>query len=306
MSGLIDVHILDFQSNPKWLEQAVKSLKHPEINVHVISGDFDFSIGKARAHGFRQGDAPYVSFLDNDDFLPNDNRFIDLCLEILEKDLTISQTYTDYFEVDARTEKILGRTNKPAWNPVDSLANPFTILHWHTLRRSAVMPHLALMAEFPTYEEFVICSLACDCGPAKKVDVVGHYKRTGGVSMRLASQELLRKAVKLVTPSVMKHARKIPDWDDVTLSLAPRSTLSAPRPCGCASPCRSPGNKPAPPAISGSPPAGRLRLGDRLEAALKTAGIRGAVKAIERLTGLDCGCARRTAALNRWLESRRD
>lgn len=44
----------------------------------------------------------------------------------------------------------------------------------------------------------------------------------------------------------------------------------------------------------------KLRLGDRLESALKLTGIHQAVKEIERRTGWDCGCSRRTAALNRW------
>lgn len=46
---------------------------------------------------------------------------------------------------------------------------------------------------------------------------------------------------------------------------------------------------------------GRLLLGDRIEAALKAVGVHQAVKAIERRTGWNCGCARRKAALNRLL-----
>jgi len=41
-----------------------------------------------------------------------------------------------------------------------------------------------------------------------------------------------------------------------------------------------------------------LRLGDAAEAALKTTGIHQTVKAVERLTGKDCGCAQRKARLN--------
>lgn len=46
---------------------------------------------------------------------------------------------------------------------------------------------------------------------------------------------------------------------------------------------------------------GRLLLGDRIEAALKAVGVHQAVKAIERRTGWNCGCARRKATLNRLL-----
>lgn len=41
-------------------------------------------------------------------------------------------------------------------------------------------------------------------------------------------------------------------------------------------------------------------LGDRVERVLQAVGVQQAVQAVERLTGWDCGCARRKAALNRW------
>ena len=47
--------------------------------------------------------------------------------------------------------------------------------------------------------------------------------------------------------------------------------------------------------------ADRLRLGDRIEVGLKRIGVHQAMKAIERRTGWDCGCARRKAILNRIL-----
>lgn len=47
--------------------------------------------------------------------------------------------------------------------------------------------------------------------------------------------------------------------------------------------------------------ADRLRLGDRIEVGLKRIGVHQAMKAIERRTGWNCGCARRKAALNRLL-----
>lgn len=51
---------------------------------------------------------------------------------------------------------------------------------------------------------------------------------------------------------------------------------------------------------------GRTRLlGDRIDAALQATGIKAVVRAAERRTGLDCGCARRTAALNAWDARRR-
>jgi len=51
--------------------------------------------------------------------------------------------------------------------------------------------------------------------------------------------------------------------------------------------------------------AGRKLRGDRIHAALQASGGPRAARQIERLTGWDCGCARRTAALNRWDAGRR-
>jgi hypothetical protein len=39
-------------------------------------------------------------------------------------------------------------------------------------------------------------------------------------------------------------------------------------------------------------------IGNYLESLLKTTGIHQTVKAVERLTGKDCGCAKRKARLN--------
>ena len=41
-------------------------------------------------------------------------------------------------------------------------------------------------------------------------------------------------------------------------------------------------------------------LGDRIDAALQATGIKPLVQTLAHRLGVDCGCARRTAALNRW------
>ena len=45
-------------------------------------------------------------------------------------------------------------------------------------------------------------------------------------------------------------------------------------------------------------------LGDRINDALQHTPIPRIVQALERATGWNCGCARRTAALNRWHAAR--
>ena len=51
--------------------------------------------------------------------------------------------------------------------------------------------------------------------------------------------------------------------------------------------------------------AGRKLLGDRIEAVLKATGIQKTARALSALAGRDCGCKRRTAAINRWDAARR-
>ncbi len=45
---------------------------------------------------------------------------------------------------------------------------------------------------------------------------------------------------------------------------------------------------------------GRKLLGDRVAVLTEKTGIAKVVRAVERATGWRCGCAGRTAALNRW------
>lgn len=56
---------------------------------------------------------------------------------------------------------------------------------------------------------------------------------------------------------------------------------------------------------AGAKTAGRKLLGDRIAAVLDALGARPVTTAIERMTGKPCGCAERTAALNRWDAARR-
>lgn len=50
---------------------------------------------------------------------------------------------------------------------------------------------------------------------------------------------------------------------------------------------------------------GRKLLGDRIAALAEKTGVAKAVSAVEKVTGWDCGCAQRRAALNRWDGRRR-
>lgn len=74
---MLDVHVLLFKSNPSWLDQCVTSISQAvsrapfEVTVHFIEGVIGH-IGVGRKDGFSRGNHPYVSFVDDDDWLERD------------------------------------------------------------------------------------------------------------------------------------------------------------------------------------------------------------------------------------------
>lgn len=70
---MLDIHILNYKPNPIFwaqciasVETAINNADYP-INLHVTKGYPDF--GKARAEGFSSGGYPYVTYVDNDDYV---------------------------------------------------------------------------------------------------------------------------------------------------------------------------------------------------------------------------------------------
>ena len=72
---MIDLHILISRDTPeRWvdhaLDMAMRAVTRAPVPVtlHVIDGE-PGHIGRARARGYAQGSAPYVTFVDDDDWL---------------------------------------------------------------------------------------------------------------------------------------------------------------------------------------------------------------------------------------------
>lgn len=70
---MLDVHILNFNPDPKHWEQCINSVNiaiqntsYP-IKLHITNGNPNF--GEARAEGYSLGTYPYVTFVDNDDYV---------------------------------------------------------------------------------------------------------------------------------------------------------------------------------------------------------------------------------------------
>jgi hypothetical protein len=86
----IDVHILHLpDSRRDWLANAIGSLTGERVNLYVVPGHRG-DIGAGRRDGFAQGTAPYVSFVDADDWIVP--RIFDEIIPLLKPDTII---YTD-------------------------------------------------------------------------------------------------------------------------------------------------------------------------------------------------------------------
>lgn len=71
----LDVHMAISSHTPRhWVNFAVRSVRRAAMQapfpvwLHLVKG-VDGHIGQARAHGFAQGRAPYVTFVDDDDYV---------------------------------------------------------------------------------------------------------------------------------------------------------------------------------------------------------------------------------------------
>lgn len=75
---MLDVHVLVMATTPKsWVDQCISSVMHESlqapfpVEVHIMDG-IPGHIGEARNKGYAMGSHPYVSYVDDDDYiLPN-------------------------------------------------------------------------------------------------------------------------------------------------------------------------------------------------------------------------------------------
>lgn len=65
----LDVYVLVYSgTRADWLEQCLASIRHQPCNLHVVQG-VEGDIPAGRAIGFGTGTAPYVTYVDCDDWL---------------------------------------------------------------------------------------------------------------------------------------------------------------------------------------------------------------------------------------------
>lgn len=202
----LDIHVLHFKEPESDLQRCLDSVDGIDgVNVTVVRGGFIGHIGAARRFAFGLGTSKYASFIDPDDWV-SDPAHVVACIDEMESDDSLAGVYTDYTAVDKSGRRVF-TTSKPDWTPAQMLINPFEVLHLKLYRRAAIQKHLDKLLQCPTYEEIAINNLACEYGTWQKIHVNGYCKRDGGQSMRLASDDLLRKVVKMSAHHVMKWNR---------------------------------------------------------------------------------------------------
>lgn len=207
----VDLHILSYSAPADWLSQCVLSVDSEPCTVLVHSGDFDNHIGAARAHAFTFGNAPYVSWADDDDWV--EPGAMAQCIEYLDTHPDCVGVYTDYYVVDEAGELIEERIKRP-WNPLRQLCNLTEVLHLHIMRREPVMRYLDELKRWPTYEEYVLLGLLAGHGRWHHLSIMGYAKRKrprSVSSMRLATSELWKGAVQRVTPVLMEAKKTYGD-----------------------------------------------------------------------------------------------
>ena len=189
----VDVHILAYSGRMAWLRQAIDSLMPQPCNIHVVFGGFEDSIGAARAWAFRLGSAPFVSFIDDDDrTLPGT---LDACLDSLRSHPAVCGVYTDRYHEHAQGH--WSEERLAPYHPRALYKNLSEITHFKLMRRALVEQHLEELAEWPTWEEFVLCALLAQHGPWEHLPIFGAVKRARSAhqsSQRLSSPALISRA----------------------------------------------------------------------------------------------------------------
>lgn len=201
-SGRVDVHVLSYLGHREWLEQCLGSLAEEPCTVHLVAGGFPGSIGAARAFAFGLGASDLVSFVDDDDFV--EPGAMQACIDYLDGHPDCVGVYTDVEHLHPAGRR--DRERKGPWCPLRQLTYCPEITHLKVMRRSAVMACLSELALWPTYEEYVLCGLLAGYGRWAHVPIIGAVKRckpAASSSMRLASNDLWRRAVARVTSTLI-------------------------------------------------------------------------------------------------------
>lgn len=178
----IDVHMLrSADENITWYNQCMNSLDGQPINIHHVNG-VDGDMRRARYNGFMTGSAPYISFVDVDDYVMPE--VYDRCLTVMQQNPHIGGVYTlsNHIKVasDGREfNKGLLHPYKP-WS-IDSCLHNITEIHQVVvMRRDLVIPlYDAIYDSIPqmVYSELYLYWALARIAPWMAIDFIGYNWR---------------------------------------------------------------------------------------------------------------------------------
>jgi hypothetical protein len=190
----VDLYVLKWNSNdrPEWLKQCLDSLAGEPVNLGVFDGALE--IGKARAAAIREGAAPYVSFVDDDDWV--EPGAIQKCVGFLEYNKSFVGTYTD-LNYRKMNGDLIRSSTKGIWCPRKQMMDMGggSVGHLSVFRRDAVTSFLPGLEKIGRIEDLWLYAMLAKKGPWKKLDIVGYNKRVGYESASRNVPGSIRKTV---------------------------------------------------------------------------------------------------------------
>ncbi len=203
---MIDLHIIHYADtrNDPWLA-CLASAKAAEamglVTLHLMESTGENS-GADRAAAYRTGNNPFVAGLDHDAVLIPEG--IPALLQALADRPDVCGVYSDQAQIDA-SGKILFTMRRSHWTP-DGQRRQQDFPHLAVYRRTAVMPHLDIIATFPVYSEYVLAGMATQVGPWWHVPVVA-YQHREQVAVHPVAPDVLRRARAIVEPILLNRIK---------------------------------------------------------------------------------------------------
>ena len=200
----IDLHILH---SPGWhidlFERAIASTEGEPVNVHIVP--YAGNAGADHAHGYRQGTAPYVTFLDADDELIPGG--LAALAAILDANPSLCGAYGAEERIwpDGRTEL----RSDQKWSPIAQITRTSAMHNAILMRRSAVMPHLAETAKLPVRSNRLLRGLIVQHGPWQACQTPSYRWHLRDGSLRTQSAPGIDAAItRRLTPILMAAHKK--------------------------------------------------------------------------------------------------
>ena len=202
----VDLHILTCERTTRrqdWLAQAVASCDGQPVTIHLM--DNAGTIGEGRATGLAEGNAEFVSWLDDDDWLlPG---AVESCLNALVDHPEAVGAFTDELRYREGIQVGVGEGNDTGpWSPELQLTRISYARHLVVMRRAAVMPFLPIIAQHASLSEYVLRGLIVQYGPWIHVERDGYIHRQhdeNKANITPTTPEQRKAAVDRVRPVLM-------------------------------------------------------------------------------------------------------